>query len=281
MRLALLLSLAACSSAPAPAPAPAPAGWAPLPADVTAIDLDTEPGLSGLAVDAAGALWTVAERAQLAYKIELTGAAQATITPIPVDNAPADVDLEAIAVTGADTFALGFEGKGDASAQVAYATLRNHRIQIDTVETLAGRIDPNHGVEGLCFAGGTTLVALETVIEDKGRRLGQVLAQQQGKAYWTPHQIPLTSPTGKLAGLDCWDRNVLAIERHFEVTRLVRVDLATDTATVVRDLADVAGGRNFEGVAQLPDGRIALVVDNQWKTIQGPSQLVILPAASP
>jgi hypothetical protein len=70
---------------------------------------------------------------------------------------------------------------------------------------------------------------------------------------------------------------VIAIERHFGVSRIIHFTLGDRAATVVRDLVELAAGRNFEGIARLPDGRIALVNDNQYKTIDGPSQLVIVP----
>jgi hypothetical protein len=145
-------------------------------------------------------------------------------------------------------------------------------------------VEPNHGVEGLCFDGGVGAVALETAVDEGGRRLGQ-LGLVRGDSPGEPRHVVLTSKTGKLSGIDCTrfedGVEVLAIERHFEVTRIIRFRLTVLTApakpTVVYDLAGMAKGRNFEGLARLPDGRIALVTDNQWKRIEGPSQLVILP----
>jgi hypothetical protein len=51
--------------------------------------------------------------------------------------------------------------------------------------------------------------------------------------------------------------------------------------TEALDLGPVLRGRlNLEGVAWLPDGRVVAVVDNQWKVITGPSELLVfLPGA--
>ncbi|HLL24989.1 MAG TPA: hypothetical protein VK427_22800 [Kofleriaceae bacterium] len=49
--------------------------------------------------------------------------------------------------------------------------------------------------------------------------------------------------------------------------------------TEVLDLGPVLKSRlNLEGIAQLPDGRIIAVTDNQWKTLQGPSVLLVFRA---
>jgi hypothetical protein len=251
------------------------------------IDLDTDPGLSGLAVADDGALWTVAERSRGAYRIELDGDRVRSLERFEVTGVPAGDDLEAIEVAGA-TFWLGSEGNGTRSAQVWTAALDGEVLAArpvpHTVDEATHVIAENHGVEGLCGDASAGAIALETAIAEGDRRVAQVDLRRGDTV--TPQRVVLTSPTGKLAGIDCEvhpDRlDVLAIERHFEVTRVIRFSLRGEAepvaAEVVRDLADLAKGRNFEGLARLGDGRIALVTDNQWKTIEGPSQLVILPA---
>ena len=250
------------------------------------LELATDHGLSGLAVADDGALWTVAERSHAAYRIVLDRDRIVALERIPIEGVPASLDVESIEIAG-DELWLGTEGNGVATATVWSARRDGDRVVArpgpDPVDPATHVIVPNHGVEGVCGDASAGASALETAIEEDGRRLAQV-DLRRGDAI-TPQRVVLTSRTGKLSGLDCTvhpDRvEILAIERHFEVTRIVRFTLRGEAepvvAELVRDLADLAGGRNFEGIARLGDGRIALVVDNQWKTIQGPSQLVILP----
>jgi hypothetical protein len=73
---------------------------------------------------------------------------------------------------------------------------------------------------------------------------------------------------------------MIAIERHFSVTKILRFKLPLEggdiTPTVVLDLGPVLENRlNLEGIATLADGRIVAVVDNQWKQLQGPSVLLV------
>jgi hypothetical protein len=256
-------------------------------APAVTVDLDTDPGLSGLAVAADGALWTVAERSHAAYRIVLDGDALGSSERIAVVGVPPGLDIESLETADGEEFWLGTEGNGTASAQLWIADRRGDtlvvRAGVEAIDPASHQIDPNHGVEGLCGTPRAGAVALETAIDDGGRRLGQVDLRRDGTV--TPQRVILTSRTGKISGVACEvhpDRvEVLAIERHFEVTRIIRFALRGESepvaAEVVRDLAEMAKGRNFEGLARLADGRITLVTDNQWKTIDGPSQLVLLP----
>jgi hypothetical protein len=276
-RLILVVVLGACGGGGKSAPPPAG----------DAIVLDTADGLSGLSVAADGALWTVAERARTAYRIVLDGDAVGSIEPIVIEGIPDELDLESIEAASDRVFLLGTEGNGTAAAQVWIADRTGDRLVARATPTAIDPathvIDPNHGVEGICGTERTGAVALETVIDEGGRRLGQVDLLRDGVV--TVQRVVMTSKTGKISGIDCEiaaDRvEVLAIERHFETTRIIRFTLRGEAepvaAELVRDLAELAKGRNFEGLARLSDGRIALVTDNQWKTIEGPSQLVILP----
>ncbi|MBZ0233767.1 MAG: hypothetical protein K8M05_15675, partial [Deltaproteobacteria bacterium] len=107
------------------------------------------------------------------------------------------------------------------------------------------------------------------------------------------HRVRLRTATGKLAGLDCWrDGDVVravAIERHFEVTELVAFDLppagaaVTDLTTALAlDLGPaLRGALNLEGIVRFPDGRVVAVVDNQYKKITGPDELLVFKAPLP
>ena len=110
----------------------------------------------------------------------------------------------------------------------------------------------------------------------------------QGGEVARTHRLWLTSATGKISGLDCRlaaDGSIagLAVERHFEITRLLRFSLppvgsGTDDVkpSVTLDLGPILHGRlNLEGVAVLPDGCVVAVVDNPYRTITGPSELLV------
>jgi len=245
-------------------------------------------GLSGLAVDGAGALWTVAERGRAAFRVELDGGRVASIARVPVEGVPDGEDLEAIGVAGGDRFWVGTEGRQAGVARV-YA-LRHDGAALRVIETaeltaadteLA--IGANHGAEGLCVAGDQVVVAIETAAKGPDRWAPVVtLTPGQPRVL---HRLHLTTATGKLSGLDCWrDGEVvraIAIERHFEVTRVLAFDLPPTGGDIIPsvliDLAPVLrGALNLEGIARLPDGRVVAVVDNQYDRITGPDELLVL-----
>ncbi|MCA9677813.1 MAG: esterase-like activity of phytase family protein, partial [Myxococcales bacterium] len=264
------------------------------------LELATDPGLSGLAVADDGALWAVAERTHAAYRITLDGDRVAAVAPHPIAGIPAGVDAEAIEALAGGRLLLGTEGHDagvaalwlaapDATGDGLSATVL---LELDAAR-LGIAIDDNAGVEGVCGDDHVVAAAIETVEVAGGRRLAPVVVQRLDTPGARPapvvHRIALTTTTGKLSAIDCraaddGGLDVVAIERHFEVSRLIGFHLppaataAPIEPTLVRDLVDVNAGRNFEGLARLRDGRVALIVDNQWKTIDGPSQLVLLAA---
>ncbi|HWU87895.1 MAG TPA: esterase-like activity of phytase family protein, partial [Kofleriaceae bacterium] len=258
----------------------------------TEVEVATAPGLSGLAADDDGGLWTIAERDARAYRIVLDGSLRPAIETFTVEGVPADTDLEGIAVLGGDRFALGTEGHDDGTATVLVAERRGATLAVTRSIALPERavgihLKANQGAEGVCGAGDTIIAAIEGAGEEGGRRWAPVLRIAAGAIART-HRLWLTTRTGKISGLDCriaadgavdgW-----AIERHFEVTRLLRFALPPPgrgpddvTPTVALDLGAVLNGKlNLEGIAVLPDGRVVAVVDNQWKTITGPSELLV------
>jgi hypothetical protein len=262
----------------------------------TEVPVDTAPGLSGLAADAAGGIWTIAERDARAYRITLDAALHPRIEMLAVEGVPPRSDLEGIAVLGTDRFAIGIEGRRGGTATVLLAARRGGALavtgQIELTEREVGLpLEDNHGAEGICGAGDTVVAAIEGAGAVDGKRWAPFVRIERGAVART-HRLWLTTATGKISGIDCQVRpdgsiTGWAIERHFEVTRLLRFELpppgagpdesAGDiTPTVALDLSAVLGGcLNLEGIARLPDGRLVAVVDNQYKETIGPSMLLV------
>ncbi len=259
----------------------------------TEVPVDTAPGLSGLATDDAGGLWTIAERDALAYRIALDPALRPSIEALSVEGVPPRTDLEGIAVLGRDRFAFGIEGRRSGAATVLYAERRGAALavtrQIELTERDVGlSLEDNHGAEGVCGTGETIVAAIEGTGEQAGKRWAPIV-RIEGGAVARTHRLWLTTATGKLSGIDCQvepDGSITgwAVERHFEVTHLLRFTLpplgaGTDdiTPTVELDLSAALNGcLNLEGIARLPDGRLVTVVDNQFKTTVGRSLLLVL-----
>jgi hypothetical protein len=253
------------------------------------VKLDTAPGLSGLAVDPEGGLWTIAERDAKAYRITLDAANTPTLETLNVEGIPPKLDLEGIAWLGHDEFALGTEGRTDGIATVLLAQRRDTTLAVTTTielpESKIGiSLPANHGAEGLCGEDDTIIVAIEGAGSANGKRYAPVVRIAHGEIIRT-HRLWLTTKTGKISALDCTiapdgTAVVIAIERHFSVTKILRFTVPpTDgdiTPTEALDLGPVLNSRlNLEGIARTPDGRVYAVVDNQWKQLQGPGLLLV------
>jgi hypothetical protein len=253
------------------------------------IEVPTAPGLSGLATDDTGGLWTVAERDAKAYRITLDAEDKPTLETFTVEGIPPKFDLEGIAWLGGDRVAFGTEGKIEGVATVLLAERRGTAFVISSAialpETKLGiDLPANHGAEGVCGHGDTILVAIEGAGTMGGKRFAPIVRITSGQIVHV-HRLWLTTKTGKLSALDCTiakdgTAEMIAIERHFSVTKILRFKLPLEggdiTQTVVLDLGPVLENRlNLEGIATLADGRIVAVVDNQWKQLQGPSVLLV------
>jgi len=253
------------------------------------IRLETAPGLSGLAADDTGAVWTIAERAARAYRITLDAQNKPALETFVVEGTSEKLDLEGIAWLGGDRFALGTEGRVDGVATVLLAERRAQTLAVTsslklTAAQIGIDLPANHGAEGVCGSGDTIFVAIEGAGTADGRRFAPIVRITNSEVVRT-HRMWLTTKTGKLSALDCavaadGTAEVIAIERHFAVTKILRFTVpSTDgdiTPTEALDLGPVLNSRlNLEGIAQMTDGRIVAVVDNQWKTLQGPSALLV------
>lgn len=264
----------------------------------TRVPLATAPGLSGLATDADGALWTISERGRRAYRITLDAADRPTLETFGVEGELKDVDLEAIAALGGGRFALGTEGKVTGLATVLLAERRDATLVITDDIVLSNadvgiEMAANHGAEGLCGAGDTIVVAIEGAGgTGPDARWAPIVRIASGKIVRT-QRLALTTATGKISGLDCTVApdgtiSAWAIERHFEVSKIVTFTIPPFgqgpemlTPTVMLDLGTVLNSRlNLEGIAKLPDGRLVAIVDNQWKTLDGNSELLVFRALS-
>lgn len=259
----------------------------------TRVPVATAPGLSGLAADDHGGLWTVAERGARAYRITLDAANKPTLETFTVEGRDLKgIDLEGMADLGGGTFAFGTEGRVPGVATVLLAERRGTALVITSDIVLSNadvgiEMAANHGAEGVCGSGDTIAVAIEGAGGSGDARWAPVLRIAGGKLVHA-YRLKLTTRTGKISGLDCAvaaDGTITAwaIERHFEVTNILTftippVGQAGDelTPTISLDLGTVLNSRlNLEGIARLADGRFVAVVDNQWKTITGNSELLI------
>jgi Esterase-like activity of phytase len=262
----------------------------------TEVPVQTGHGLSGLAADRGGALWTTAERDQKAYRITLDAALAPAVQAYEIRGVPSGTDLEGIAVLGgepvATRFALGTEAQLDGKAMVLLAERQGDALVVSkSIELPASAVGielrSNHGAEGVCGDGDTLFAAIEGAGVDGGKRWAPVVRVGGGQVTQL-YRVWLTSERGKLSGLDCrvaadGTAHVLAIERHFEVTKVLRFSLTTAgaprsdiTPEVALDLGPVLrSGLNLEGVAWTDDGQVSAVVDNQWTSITGPSELLV------
>lgn len=265
----------------------------------TRIPLATAPGLSGLATDDQGALWTISERGERAYRITLDPADKPTLETFTIEGRDLkDLDLEAIAALGGGSFALGTEGRVPGMATVLLAERRDAALVI-TSDIVLGNAEvgiemaANQGAEGLCGTGDTIIAAIEGAGGTGPDARWAPVVRIAGRKIVRTHRLALTTATGKISALDCTIApdgtiSAWAIERHFEVTKIVTFTIPPLgqgdemlTPTVVLDLGTVLNSRlNLEGIARLPDGRLVAVVDNQWKTLTGNSELLVFRASA-
>lgn len=288
----LLVLLAACQSkGPVHGPEVAPEPERP---ELIAHELDTDHGLSDLARADDGALWTLSERGRSLYRIVLDGDQLGSVDRFELTGLPDGLDTEALAIVGDGRLVIGTETHGEGRAAVWLANQRDGAIEVTGGIEIMLAVEDNRGVEGVCADDAIVVAAIETVHEeDDGARFAPVVVKRADPDELMAedhHFVRLTSASGKLSAIHCaiteTEIEVLAIERHYDTSRLIAFTLARGQpgqvdATLVRDLTALSGGRNFEGVAPLDDGWIALVVDNQSAEIKGPSELVLLPPSAP
>jgi hypothetical protein len=293
--IALLVGLAWALSAPLRgAPRPGRIDERAAAALFRRVPISTDPGLSGLALDGDGRLWTVSERGHHAYRIAIDGDRVTGIERFAVDGVPAATDLESIGWLAPGRLVLGTEAPVAGVATVMLARVAGDRVvverQIDLPASLIGvPIGDNAGTEGICGGGDVVLAALESVGVDHGRRFAPIVRLDLATGARVVSRLWLTSTTGKISSLDCsldadGTARAVAIERHYHVSRLLALRIpptAGDlTADEVTDLSPVLrGSLNLEGIVRRPDGRLIAVNDNQsGSRIDAASQLLFFHA---
>ncbi|MGD8608372.1 MAG: esterase-like activity of phytase family protein [Myxococcales bacterium] len=281
----LLLACAACTKKKSEVKAPG-----------RVITLDTDvPGLSGLTRDEHGALWAPGERGRAVVRIDPDTFG---VTRYAVQGAPEGTDLEAMAWIDGVDFILGTETqeRGRLRDVILDGRLAQERFAVAPIGNLEYArwhmtAPDNHGIEGVCSAGGALVFATELVETKQDRRWAPLGVFDPAVQAWTAHRVALTTKTGKLSGLDCrmveGTIQALAIERHFGVSRLLRFSVVRGPESqsiepvVAADLAElITPLPNFEGLTWLPDGSAVLVTDNRYRgRVEGPSQLFFIPAS--
>ena len=256
-------------------------------------------GLSGLTTDGNGHLWTVSERDWALIEFHKGDILRKVSLPMMGE----EIDLEAITWLGGNRFALGserdLERDQDDIIEIAVigdtATIRQrwplfyHPLKLSP--------EPNEGVEALCALGDDWLLAIgEPVVVDEAtgeRRAPMWRVTTSGKGI-THGWLRLTSEEGKIAALACRPMgddayDIIAIERHFGVMRIIGFELfgaepaaSTHTARLHVELVDrIEGNPNLEGITWGNDGAVWLVVDNAWRRVRGPNELIRLERLPP
>jgi hypothetical protein len=282
MRLLLIVALAACGKHADRRPEPEPGHGL-----FERITLDVPPGMSDLAVDDRGVLWAIAERERRVVAIELQSPPKLTLYDL--DGVPPGVDTEALTWLANGRFAIGAEGAHTPTASIMFGELRDRRLVVTRTRALSSaelgvELTANHGIEAVCGTDDELLAACETVgILPDGTRYAP-LVRLRGDSLAVV-KLRLTSDRGKVSALHCrfdasGTADVVAIERHFGVARIVRFSLGPDdvevTPTIELDLHPILrDSLNLEGIARLPDGRLVIINDNQSKGTHGPTQLLV------
>jgi hypothetical protein len=246
-------------------------------------------GISGLARSPDGTLWAVGERDR--QLLALSPSDGRTISRRTIDGVDRGVDLESMAWLGESRIAIGTEagGNGHASDTIYIVEIETeHARVIDRLELPYDRwgmtSHGNAGIEGLCHAGSTLLTAIEAPVRRDGKQLAAIGRYDMERGTWTALWVERTTAAGKLSALDCrveGDRlDVLAVERHYLVSRLLRfaVPMAGGSEPIVPEMVlDLAPYKrytdNFEGIVRLGDESAALIIDNDSGGFSGPNAL--------
>ena len=281
MRLAVLVALAACGKGHEPGVLDKEKAKGVF----EEVRITTPPGMSDLTIDNRGMLWAIAERDRAVLELEI---GKPAITH-PLEGVAPGIDTEAIAWLGDGKFAIGTEGNKEATASIMFAELVGNEMVVKRTRTLTSQelgvqLTYNHGIEALCASGDELLAATESVGKLPDGTRYSALVRLRGDALAIT-KLRLTTTKGKISALYCTfapdgSAEVLAIERHFSVSRILKFTAKRDdveiTPTVELDLAPILhDALNLEGIVRLPDGRLVAINDNQGETVRGPTELLV------
>lgn len=249
-------------------------------------------GLSGLARDDAGTLFAVPEEDRMLLELSATGQ---ELHRYPVSGVPEGVEFESLAWLGKDRFAMGTEGGCKDGAEHVLLVTRDgdgakvtQNIKVP-LSAWGASCDDKRGIEGLCAAGGKLVAAIENPLPEKnGERYAALARIDEATGDVAAYRLVLTSKTGKISALECRLKDgaleVLAIERHFEVSKLLTFTIpqngaADEKALAAKIMVDLfpyadEGKRNFEGVVWTDDRHVMLIVDNKYGKVTGPNLML-------
>ena len=252
-------------------------------------------GLSGLASGDGGVIWAVPERDRFVVSLRAVGERIEIEEMLRLDGVPPGWDTESIAYLGDGKFVFGTETQTARSqdelllAERAASTVTvTDRIVLNyDLWGIEGSV--NHGIEGLCVDGDSLFVGVETAIRIEGHRLAPVARYQRTTSEWTAFRVRLHTETGLVSALLCRsvqgqdEIELFAIERHYGVAVLLRFllprvggggDVGSEVIANLGDL--VVGIPNMEGLVELSEREIGIVVDNDTGGVSGPNEMIIL-----
>jgi len=250
----------------------------------TVLESESAVGISGSCWDN-GDQWLVGERNNRLLRVGPNG----QIDVFPIEGVETGLDLEGLACRdGRFYISTETETSGRTSDKVLVVDLGEDRAVV--VDTLVlqypapMKAGANQGLEGLCLAGDWLIAAGEILRTNASDvRQAPILRQKIGDSNTYLHWVNLSSRSGKVSGLDCRERGgiieVFAMERHFEVSRILQFELG-DTPSKPQTVLELAGilreTENFEAILVDERGRVRLNNDNQYRTITGPSETTFL-----
>lgn len=247
-------------------------------------------GFSGLTFDDQGRLWAVPERAAELVRFELEGERLRIAERIRIEGHPEGYDLESLAFFQGRFFVgtehLRPERESDPILVIDRKGSKAQVVERFSFPYRAWKIlgTRNHGIEGLCVTDRHIVASAEIGIGTRRRVAPLGVFDRATGRLLEAFRVVLSSETGKISALDCQATgdqiDVLAIERHYGVARLVGVMLALGSATrefefrIVSDLTErLSPLPNLEGVARSTSGEVFVVTDNQSRSVSGPTML--------
>lgn len=251
-------------------------------------------GLSDMARDPRGMVWVVPERQRHLLRVQQSPGDLKLVHKAILQSVPKGWDIESLTFLDDGRVVFGTENlvPGRDADRLLFA--RTNGDVVDVVETIEMpyslwnmRAESNHGLEGLCSAAGWLFASSETVQVEGRVRYAPLGAYSLSEKNWRAYRIRLTSEKGKISALTCFVAKdgaaieFLAVERHYQVSRLLRFSITVGESekdvvpSVVVDLSRFFSTiPNFEGVVKEDDNHALLVVDNDTGGIRSSSEII-------